>query len=355
MAMGPEDKKKVYALGGLAGLLGIVGLIVWHPWAGSSASGTSSGPVPTILTGASPSASGAPPSSAGGSGGSSALSAGAPGSAGSTGTATGGAQLVAAEQFRPDPFFPTYTKVPAPPPPVPTPRPTPRPTPIPGPLSLPQPSEIRSVAPADLPSFPGGNTRSKILGGLPSARISRLVNAPTAPRVQEPPVTPGGTGTDGTLERSPNKRLAGVAIGDSVRALLEVQDATTGDFRTYIVQPGQRIDAENLQVLRIERTTEGGQARVRMIVRENGQIRVIDLREGSRPDIATTGAAGSSGSGGGYPGSGGGYPGSGGGYPGSGGGYPSRGGGYPGAGGGYPGNASPPGFPGGRPGFGGPL
>ncbi len=358
MAMGPEDKKKVYAFGGLAGLLGIVGLIVWHPWAGSGTADTAaSTSTPSTLTASAPGAGalpGSPPSAAAGSGGLS--GAGSPGSEGTAGAGGAAPQLVAvaAEQFRDDPFVPFYTVPPTPLPPLPTPRPRATATPIPPVLILPIPGETRSEAATELPSIPGGNTRSTVLAGLPSARISRLVNAPTAPRVQAPPVSPGGTDASGNLERSPNKRLAGVAIGDSVRALLEVQDASSGEFRTYIVQPGQRIDAENLQVLRIERTTEGGQTRVRMIVRENGQIRVIDLREGQRPDIVTAGAGaggeGSAAGSGGYPG---GFPGGGGGYPAGGGGYPGGGGGYPG--GGYPGNASPPGFPGGRPGFGGPL
>jgi hypothetical protein len=138
------------------------------------------------------------------------------------------------------------------------------------------------------------NSRSNILSGLPQARVSRLVSIPTTPRVQTAPVNQGG-GTP-VLERSTNKRLAGVAIGDSVRALLEVQDPVTGEFRTYIVQPGQRVDAENIQVLRIERTTENNQTRVRMVVRENGEVRLVELREGQRTDIAGAGGAG------GYPG-----------------------------------------------------
>jgi hypothetical protein len=165
--------------------------------------------------------------------------------------------------------------------------------------------------------------------------------------VTSAPPSPGGASTP--LERSTNKRLAGVAIGDSVRALLEVQDLTTGEFRTYIVQPGQRVDAENLQVLRIERTTEGGQTRVRMVVRENGEIRIVELREGARPDLAAQGGA--PGGEGGFPGGApGGFPG---GFPGGGGGFPGGAPGFPGAPGGFPGAAAPPGFPGGRPGFGG--
>lgn len=346
MAMGPEEKKKAYAFGAVAGLLGIAGLMVLRPWASSSPAANTVAPAPaTTIAGSALSPSSALPGT--GSGGMEAADAPAAGR-GAT------AQLVAVEQFRPDPFVPEYSIVPTLPPPPPTPRPRPTATPIPPPLQLEGPGTFARQYPrtTELPRFAGGNSRSTVLAGLPGPRISRLVSAPTAPRVQAPPKTPGGTGTDNAIERSPNKRLAGVAIGDSVRALLEVEDATTGEFRTYIVQPGQRVDAENLQVLRIERTTENGQTRVRMIVREKGEIRVVELREGARPDIATAGGGGEGGSG--YPGSssssGGGYPG--GGYPGGGGGgYPGGGGGYPG--GGYPGAASPPGFPGGRPGFGG--
>jgi len=364
MAMGPEEKKKAYLLGGLAGLLGIVGLAVLRPWAGSadSAEGTAT---PTAVSGAAPSspASSAPdtPPSGLGAGAPSGAPAGA--SAGGVGGAAPGSapQFVAVEKFRDDPFTPFYTEVQPPlppPPPPPTPRPRPTPTPIPPPLDLPSPSgfagQFPRVRPAtELPPFPGGNSRSTILAGLPTARVSRLVNAPTAPRVQSAPPGPGTQAP--VLERSTNKRLAGVAIGDSVRALLEVQDATTGEYRTYIVQPGQRVDAENLDVLRIERTTEGGQTRVRMVVRENGETRIVELREGQRADLAGAGGTG------GYPGGEGGYPGGGysGGAPGgfpppAPGGFPGGvPGGYPSAPGGYPGNAAPPGFPGGRRGFGG--
>ena len=327
-----DDKKKVFLLVGIAGLLGIGAVFLLWP-KGKSTSDTPVAPkVPVTM------ASGAPGSAPGGEGsGAPVPDAGDDGAIGNTGPI-----VVAAAPYRNDPFVPFFTD----PPPLPTPRPTPRPLPtLPPPEIIPPPEYIPAPGTGGasnypLPSLSSNSRRTTALVGLPNARIPRLTNVPTAPRVQIAPPSVGG-GSQPALERSPNKRLAGVVIGDSVRALLEVEDVSASgggsggggtDYgegggqtppKTYIVQPGQEIPEEGIKVLRIERTTEAGRTRVRMVVTENGVLRYIDLREGN-----TQAGAYGAGGGSGYPGgsgSGGGSP-----YPGgsgSGGGSP-----YPGAG-----------------------
>jgi len=128
------------------------------------------------------------------------------------------------------------------------------------------------------------------------------VDVPSAPRVQVPP--PNRSGGSGTVTRSGNKRLAGVVIGDSVRALLEIQGDSPETTVTRIVQPGDEV--EGVRVLRIERFTEGAnRTRVRMIVRENGEERSVELRPSPQPLAAPGGEGGEGGSSGGFPGSGG--------------------------------------------------
>lgn len=332
-----DDKKKVFLLVGIAGLLGI-GAVLLLGTKGKDTSDTPDAPkvpVTRIADGSSASddegaPGAAPPVSADG--------------GGAVGT---GPVVVAAAPYRDDPFIPFFTD-PPPPPPRPTPRPTPRPLPtLPPPAVIPSPVDIPAprgggggggFSPYPLPGVNSSGHRTNALVGLPSARIPRLVNVPTAPRVQIAPPSVGGGGQP-ALERSPNKRLAGVVIGDSVRALLEVEDVSAtggggsgseGGFgegggqtppKTYIVQPGQEIPEEGIKVLRIERTTEAGRTRVRMVVTENGVVRYIDLREGNAQAGGGGGSAypgGGAGGRGGFPGGAGGR----GGFPGGGSGGP---------------------------------
>ena len=323
MALGTEDKKKIIALAGVAGALGIVGLIILNPFKGKG-SGSSGKVAPMAMP--------TPPSMSSGSGspGYASSSGSSASSEESTGTttattqtaATGTAsakksQLISTHPFRPDPFEQYYTKpipLPSPPPPPPTPRPIPTPLP---PIDLPRPDANSDAGSNEgLPGLPGTSSPSQTstaLVGLPSPRIARYVTIPTAPRIQVPP--PNVSGGEATVTRSANKRLAGVIIGDSVRALLEIDDGSGDEPKTQVVQPGDEVNG--VRVLRIERYVEGGgRNRVRMIVRENGEERSVELR----PSTSQTAAGG-----GGYPGGGGGYPGGGGGYPGGGGGYPGGG------------------------------
>jgi hypothetical protein len=152
-----------------------------------------------------------------------------------------------------------------------------------------------------LPGLSPGMNPSTAIVGLPAPRISRMTDVPSSPRVQQPP-TPRSGGTTTLQRSSPNRRLSGVVIGDSVRALLEIDNGTPEARETRVVQPGDEVDG--IRVLRIERYTEGGgRTRVRMVVRENGEERYIDLR------AAPQQAAGMGGEGGPPPGYGGPPPG----------------------------------------------
>ena len=197
-----DDKKKVFLLAGIAGLLGIGAVFLLLP-KGKSTSDTPVAPkVPVTM------ASGASGSVPDGEGSGTPV---APvldgGVAGKTGPI-----VVAAAPYRTDPFVPFFTDPPPPPTPRPTPRPLPPPVDIPPPpVDIPAPRGGTSAYP--LPSLNSNGRRTNALVGLPSARIPRLTNVPTAPRVQIAPPSVGG-GSQPALERSPNKRLAGVVIGD---------------------------------------------------------------------------------------------------------------------------------------------
>jgi hypothetical protein len=104
----------------------------------------------------------------------------------------------------------------------------------------------------------------------------------TAPRLGPPQMAQGENG--GAATRSPNKRIAGVIIGDSVRALIEISEAD--QTITRVVQPGDEV--EGIKILRIERITENDTLVTRMTVLENGQERYFDLRPS--PNQAAGGA-----------------------------------------------------------------
>ncbi len=186
---------------------------------------------------------------------------------------------------RPDPFAPVY---------VPTPPPEQAPTPVPPAVVIPPPPPI------SLPSrAPVGAPPSTVLVGLPSPRISRYNPLP-GPRWVVPVVA---RGTD-TAARSADKRLAGVIIGDSVRALLEIQQGNAGggggegggdgggaaQVITRVVQPGDEVDG--IKILRINREFENGRPVTRMYVLEGDQERYIDLRAAPTPPTANAGGEG---------------------------------------------------------------
>ena len=313
-ALEADQKKKLYILLGLAGLLGIVGIAVLQPWNSGGGDDVTGDAVSTSTTGgAAPVAPSAPavPASPG------AADPMSPGAGTATRVATAttinSRQQVAPESVREDPFAPEVVW------PTPTPYIPPPPTPRP-PVILPQPP---GLSPIPLPSTVAGAggasasgrllARSPLLVGLPPISITRMVNPATVPS-SLPPRTPGQGGGLAAIPPSPNKRIAGVVLGDTVRALIEISDGE--QVVTRVVQPGDEV--EGIRILRIERVREGDRLVTRMIVREDNEERRIDLR----PAPQGTGTGGEGGSGG-YPGSGGGYPGSGGGggYPGSRGGF----------------------------------
>lgn len=313
-ALEADQKKKLYILLGLAGLLGIVGLAVLQPWNSGGGDNVAGDATSTSTTGGAapvaPSAPAAPASS----GAADPMSPGA-GTATRVATATmiSSRQQVAPERVREDPFAPEVV-IPTPTPYIPPP-PTPRP-----PVIVPQPPGLSPIAlPSSIAGAGGASSsgrllaRSPLLVELPPINISRMVNPATVPS-SLPPRTPGQGGGFAAIPPSPNKRIAGVVLGDTVRALIEISDGE--QVVTRVVQPGDEI--EGIRILRIERVREGDRLVTRMIVREDNEERRIDLR----PAPQGTGGEGGSG---GYPGSGGG-----GGYPGSsgGGGYPSNRGGF---------------------------
>jgi hypothetical protein len=286
VAIGAEEKKKLYVLGGLLAAIILVVVVLYVPHGGSK---TPAPPVTTPTEGTEKTPpSGGPPSGA--------PPSGAPGGAGAapdTGGGGGGnnisaASLVSVSNFRSDPFEPVPL-----PPPLPTPPPPPPP---PGPVEIKPPSVVLEPPGASgpynsaIPPFGISSGRStpssRILRELAPPRISRVADAPTAPSIV---VMPGGGG-EGSASRSPNKRLSGVIIGDSVRALLEIQ---SGDPQTppvtRIVQPGDEVDG--LRILRIERVSEGGRTVTRLFIRENGEERFVDLRAAPQAAAGEGGAA----------------------------------------------------------------
>ncbi len=189
---------------------------------------------------------------------------------------------------RPDPFAPVF---------FPTPPPEISPTPIPPAVVIPPPPSV------SLPRFaPVGAPPSTVLVGLPSPRISRYNPLP-GPRWVVPQVS-RGTGDATTASRSSDKRLSGVIIGDSVRALLEIQQSDSGgggessgagggataQVKVRVVQPGDEVDG--IKILRINREFENGRPVTRMYILEGDQERYVDLRPSPSPPVANTGGEG---------------------------------------------------------------
>jgi hypothetical protein len=308
VAIGADEKQKLYILLGLAGVLGLLVIFVIKPFGGGAPTDATLSTAPTATAPVSQNA--VPPSTPGGApGGTEGAPAAAPAPAVTAGMTP---QLIAAEKFRPDPFTPYYTGVIAAPPLPPPPTPAP-PVPIPPPpVPIPPPDEGTGGGVAPAPLIPGwnGGGGGDGTGGVSGRRLSGSnlrVNLPpvtipqfaarTTPRV----VTPGGrVGSAPTLTattRSPNKRIAGIIIGNSVRAVIEINDGTT--TTTRIVQPGDELEDLKMKILRIERITENNATVTRMTVLEDGQERYFDLRPSPNPIQSTLPGGGP---GGGFPG-----------------------------------------------------
>jgi len=270
-AIGADEKKKLMILGGLILLILVVVLVLYNPFSGGETP-----VVPQTTTAKAPGADAPAPAAGGapvtpGAGSPGGAPGGAPAAALTSVPAGSGttARFINAAPWRPDPFAPPGVLIAAP-----TPIPPPAPTPVPL-IEVPRPQVI--VAPAAIPApfirAGVGPTLSEatVLTVIPPARI------PLAPRV---PTTPSGppngriSGGPVGIARSSNKRLSGIIIGDGVRALLEM-DGPDGKV-TRVVQPGDEVDG--IQVLRIERNTEGGRVNTRMIIREGAEDRYVELR-----------------------------------------------------------------------------
>ncbi|HEX8235110.1 MAG TPA: hypothetical protein VF600_04075 [Abditibacteriaceae bacterium] len=275
VAIGADEKKKLYILGGLAGVLILVVLFVIKPFGrGSSpASDTTTAPPPTTVA-SSPAAVVNPVSADGSAGMGGAAPGGAPMGSVTTG-AGGGVPTLGIVNPRSDPFAPKVIPPVPPPPPPPTPQP---------PVSLPSP-EGSFIPPAVL--LPSGGAAPDINQplGLPPTRIPQYQPRETPRFLQSANIVGSSSGN---AQSAPDKRLAGVAIGDSVRALLEINDGQ--QTITRVVQPGDEV--EGVRVLRIERVTEGGNTVTRMVVSQNGQEQLVDLRASTNPIATAPGGPG---------------------------------------------------------------
>lgn len=262
----PEQRKLFIGLGVIGALALIVGAI-YLPGLISGRGSTSAVPV---ATNAATGDLAANMVSLSGSGEGGTVSPGLDGGLGAP--ATGATTTVppqALARFRRDPFQQAYF--------LPTPVPTLPPVPAPPPLvDVPRPSEVTPLA---IPGFPGGSstTLQRPLV-LPPVSISRLDQGTRRPNEAFPPArTLGGSGAGaGVPSPSYDKRLSGVVIADGVRAILEIQ-GPAGPV-SHVVQPGDEV--EGITVLNIQRFNDGTRTVTRMLIRENGEERTVDLRAG---------------------------------------------------------------------------
>lgn len=298
ITFGADDKKKIYLLGGLLGLLGVVGLVTVAgpllrggnndtPASGNTASsmGARRGPYGSTT----PAGLVMPPNSGG-------LQLGASGATYPSGAGLGGPGLGAAGgaavtpqlpgigRTRSDPFIPTVLPALDPPPPTPTPRPTPIPTRVvtePVRFSLPTYStrlENTTVSLPASPFTPGQQSIAQTVVSLPRAVIfggSQSSAPQPLPLVGGLEV--GAPGAQTSATNASGKRVSGVIMGDTIRALIEYQE--NGQTVSKIVQPGDEVGG--MRILSIQRIRSGEQSIVRVTARENGQEVYFDLGPGS--------------------------------------------------------------------------
>lgn len=280
----PEQKRTFAGLGVVGALFLIVGLMALTGQFG----GKSTAPVPVSIapsSGDANSASGAMNAAAAiPTTGPNAGFAGGGGGAGSGGTAVAatsgalGKPVVFVTRSRIDPFQPVYVIPPAA-------KPTPTPIPV--------RADPRVNVP--LPSgFGGGDSLTTIADprvraavaaplniGLPFIPSITTVKGPRDPFPQGR--TSGGGDTGTAPQQSYDKRLAGVIIGDGVRALLELP---SGEQR--VVQPGDEV--EGIRILNIERFRQGDRTITRMLVRDtDGSQRFVELRPSTQQQAGSEG------------------------------------------------------------------
>lgn len=277
----PEQRKLYIGLGVIGVLTLIVGAMYLPGLLGGSSTPTVAtapttaettvAPPPPTDTGAPPGAPGAPEGEA---------AAAAPAAA--TTTSTVALPLM---RSRPDPFvklyfIPTPTPIPPPPPRIPP------PVTIPSPVNVPFPVEGNRISLSG-PARAGSSSQAPL--NLPPVTINRLDEAARRPTDAFPPQRTVGAATGGgTINPSLDKRLSGVVIADGVRAILEIQRG--GQVVTRVVQPGDEVDG--ITVLNIQRFNDGTRTVTRMIIRENGEERSVDLRASPQQSIVPGGGPG---------------------------------------------------------------
>ncbi|RYX81823.1 hypothetical protein EON83_22450 [bacterium] len=279
----PEQKRTFAGLG-VAGVLALIVGVMYLP--GLLSGGSSTVPTtPPATAGANtaaevPGAGGPVPVGGSGAGtpgaGAGALTGTTPGTPGAGGAVQ---PVVFIARSRTDPFQPVYLI----PPPAPTPLPPPPPDPD---ITVPSPPGFENGI--NLPSIQDPATRAAVAAplniGVPS--IPRLEST-TSPRDAFPlPRNTGEGNVGGTPQQSYDKRLAGVIIGDGVRALLELP---SGEQR--VVQPGDEV--EGIRVLNIERFRQGDRTITRMLVRDtDGTQKYVELKESATAQAAGAGGEG---------------------------------------------------------------
>lgn len=252
--MAADDKKKLIALGGLVAVVLLILIYLFFFRGGSSTSTTTAEGVPPAGAPVAPGMPGMP-------GGAPVADVGAP--AGGGGGSVTAVSLASLSGSRGDPFTPQYIIPPPPPPPPPPPEQLPRPERLP----TPQLNYATGLPPAVV----AGNSPSTVMQGLPRILIPRMQHGPVKPQHFEAPKQVGGTAL---ATPAFNKRLSGVIIGNSVHALLEISSAS--GTQTYVVQPGDTV--AGIRILGIQRVEVGGSTVPRLLIKENGEEKYVDLR-----------------------------------------------------------------------------
>ena len=292
MNLGAEDKKKLYLLGGLLGVLGILGtfFVLLPAFRGDSSNENTETSISTNNAVASASPATTPPSNGAGFGTATTVGASsstnASGAGGVTSAPVLSPQLIGVRSERRDPFSPEEVVPIFVAPPEPPPRFVPKvtyetlpPQSIP-PYSptfesttIPLLSDVGATAPTSANGIGGADSR--ILLHLPPASIFGTT-ARVSPR--SIPVVGGlevaAPGAQANIVSDDDKRVAGVIIGDSIRALIEYRE--NGQTVSRVVQPGDMVGG--MEILSIGRVSEGGEQLVRVTVRENGQEKYFDLK-----------------------------------------------------------------------------
>lgn len=270
------EQRKLYIQLGVIGVLALIAGVIYLPglFKGSSSTTVATAPTTNVV-----STDAAPPAEGGGPPGTTTDAEGgaapAPAAATTASVVTGPVM-----RSRTDPFVKLYF--------IPT--PTPLPPPVPPPVSIPFPEEPTRIS---LPGVAGGGAAMQPLV-LPPVTINRLNESTRRPTDAFPPRRSAGEGSGGgTINPSFDKRLSGVVIGDGVRAILEIQRGT--ELVTHVVQPGDEVDG--ITVLNIQRFNDGTRNITRMIIRENGEERSVDLRPSAQPLTGAGGGPGAPGQG----------------------------------------------------------